>query len=171
MSTTDLSAFDRSKVPSGTGFRIAIAVSNWNDEITENLYRGAFDTLTEFGVKYENITRYDVPGSFELIYAASALQNTGRYDAIIVLGCVIRGETPHFEYICSSVAQNIGLLNVQAGEKNTAPVVFGVLTDNHIEQSRQRSGGLLGNKGVECAVDALRLAALRTEVSATGNPK
>lgn len=160
MATTDLSAFDRDKVPHGTGFRIAIAVSNWNGEITENLYRGAIDTLVELGVEPNSIDRYDVPGSFELIYAASLLQAGKNYDAIIVLGSIIRGETPHFDYICSATAQGIGALNAQAGEKDLAPVIFGVLTDNDIQQSRDRSGGRLGNKGVECAVDALRMAAL-----------
>lgn len=161
MATTDLSAFDRDKVPHGAGFRIAIAVSNWNSEITENLYRGAFDTLIELDVEPDRIDRYDVPGSFELIYAASLLQSGGNYHAVIVLGSVIRGETPHFDYICSAVAQGIGSLNARAGETKLAPVIFGVLTDNDIRQSRERSGGRLGNKGVECAVDALRMAALR----------
>lgn len=160
MSTTDLSAYDPTKVPHGAGLRIAIAVSEWNSEITENLYRGAFETLCELGVAEADIRRWDVPGSFELIYAASALQTSGQYDALIVLGSVIRGETPHFEYICSAVAQGIGSLNVRAGEQGLPPVIFGVLTDNHIDQSRARSGGRLGNKGVECAVDAIRMGHL-----------
>ena len=90
MSTTDLSAYDPTKVPHGAGLRIGIAVSGWNSEITENLYRGAFETLCELGVAEADIRRWDVPGSFELIYAASALQTSGQYDALIVLGSVIR---------------------------------------------------------------------------------
>lgn len=116
---------------------------------------------SDLGAKKENVFRVDVPGSFELIYAASAMQASGRFDAVIVLGSVIRGETPHFEYICSSVADAIASLNVRGGRKNMAPVIFGVLTDNNIDQARARSGGALGNKGVECAVDAVQMAALR----------
>lgn len=164
MATTDLSAYDRSKMPDGAGLRIGIVVSGWNAEITESLYRGAFDTLIDLGVLRNDIVRNDVPGSFELIYAASLMQAGGRYDAVIVLGSVIRGETPHFEYICSAVAQGIGGLNAQAGEKGLAPVIFGVLTDENIAQSRDRSGGRLGNKGVECAADAVLMSHLRKKL-------
>ena len=164
MSTTDLSAYDPSQVPSGAGLTIGIAVSGWNPQITENLYRGAFDTLTELGVSRQAIHRVDVPGSFELIYAASLMQADKRYDALVVLGSVIRGETPHFEYICSAVAQGIGSLNASAGAGHLPPVIFGVLTDNDMDQARDRSGGRLGNKGVECAVDAIRMAHVRKNI-------
>ena len=151
MATVNLSAYDKNTIPSAEGIRVGIAVSRWNTEITEGLYNGAAQTLFDLGAKKENVFRVDVPGSFELIYA----------DAVIVLGSVIRGETPHFEYICSSVADAIASLNVRGGRKNMAPVIFGVLTDNNIDQARARSGGALGNKGVECAVDAVQMAALR----------
>ncbi len=161
MATVNLSAYDKNTIPSAEDIRVGIAVSRWNTEITEGLYNGAAQTLFDLGAKKENVFRVDVPGSFELIYAASAMQASGRFDAVIVLGSVIRGETPHFEYICSSVADAIASLNVRGGRKNMAPVIFGVLTDNNIDQARARSGGALGNKGVECAVDAVQMAALR----------
>lgn len=164
MATVNLSAYDKNTIPSAEDLRVGIAVSRWNTEITEGLYNGAAQTLFDLGAKEENVFRVDVPGSFELIYAASAMQASGRFDAVIVLGSIIRGETPHFEYICSSVAGAIASLNTRGGKKGLAPVVFGVLTDNNIDQARARSGGALGNKGVECAVDAVQMAALKEQL-------
>ena len=147
-----LSHYDRSKVPDGKNFRIALVVSEWNEEITEALFRGAKDTLVDHNVSEDNIIRFDVPGSFELIYGASMAQQMG-FDAIIAIGCIIQGETRHFEFISNAVVQGIKDLNLNG----KAPVVFCVLTDDTIEQSKARSGGDKGNKGVEAAVTALRM--------------
>ena len=147
-----LSNYDRSKVPDGTNFRIALVVSEWNEEITRALFQGAKDTLLDHRVLEYNIVRIDVPGSFELIYGASMAQLKD-FHAIIAIGCIIQGETRHFEFISNAVAQGIKDLNLNG----KAPVVFCVLTDNNIEQSRARSGGNKGNKGIEAAVTALRM--------------
>ncbi|MDD4820747.1 MAG: 6,7-dimethyl-8-ribityllumazine synthase [Flavobacteriales bacterium] len=164
MATVNLSAYDATTIPHIEHICVGIIVSQWNTEITEGLFSGAKKTLLDLGVEENNIIRYDVPGSYELIYASSALQSAKQVDVIIALGSIIRGETPHFEYISSAVADGLANLNVRAGRKNLAPVIFGVLTDNNIDQSRQRSGGSLGNKGVECAVDAVKMTALRRKI-------
>ena len=151
----NLSVFDHSKVPGGKSIRVALVVSEWNQTITDNLYQGARKTLLDHNVLAENIVRFDVPGSFELIYAASRVQ-TQKFDAIIAIGCIIQGETRHFEFISNAVAQGIKDLNL----KGKSPVIFCVLTDDNIDQSQARSGGELGNKGVEAAVTALRMISL-----------
>ena len=151
----NLSVYDHSKVPGGKSVRVAIVVSEWNQTITDNLYQGARKTLLDHNVLAENIIKFDVPGSFELIYAASKVQ-TQTFDAIIVIGCIIQGETRHFEFISNAVAQGIKDLNL----KGKSPVIFCVLTDDNIDQSQARSGGELGNKGVEAAVTALRMISL-----------
>ena len=150
-----LSQYDRSKVPDGKNIRIALIVSEWNQEITEALFQRAKNTLVDHNVSLKNIVRVDVPGSFELIYGASSAQRMD-FDAIIAIGCVIQGETRHFEFISNAVAQGIKDLNLN-GE---APVIFCVLTDDTIVQSKARSGGDKGNKGVEAAVTALRMTSL-----------
>lgn len=150
-----LSQYDRSKVPDGKNIRIALVVSEWNQEITEALFQGAKNTLVDHNVSVKNIVRVDVPGSFELIYGASSAQRMD-FDAIIAIGCVIQGETRHFEFISNAVAQGIKDLNLNG----KAPVVFCVLTDDTIEQSRARSVGDKGNKGIEAAVTALRMSSL-----------
>jgi 6,7-dimethyl-8-ribityllumazine synthase len=157
MATADnsLSQYDHSKVPDGKNFRIALVVSEWNHDITEALFQGAKATLINHNVTPEHIVRIDVPGSFELIYGASTAQQMD-FDAIIAIGCVIQGETRHFEFISNAVAQGIKDLNLN-GE---APVIFCVLTDDTIVQSKARSGGDKGNKGVEAAVTALRMTSL-----------
>jgi 6,7-dimethyl-8-ribityllumazine synthase len=151
----NLSVFDHSKVPGGKSIRVALVVSEWNQTITDNLYQGARKTLLDHNVLAENIIKFDVPGSFELIYAASRVQ-VQKFDAIIVIGCIIQGETRHFEFISNAVAQGIKDLNL----KGKSPVIFCVLTDDNIDQSKARSGGELGNKGVEAAVTALRMISL-----------
>ena len=151
----NLSEYDHSKVPGGKSIRIALVVSEWNQTITDNLYQGARKTLLDHNVLAENIIKFDVPGSFELIYAASRIQMQ-KFDAIIVIGCIIQGETRHFEFISNAVAQGIKDLNL----KGKSPVIFCVLTDDNIDQSQARSGGELGNKGVEAAVTALRMISL-----------
>ena len=151
----NLSVYDHSKALGGKSIRIALVVSEWNQTITDNLYQGARKTLLDHNVLAENIVKFDVPGSFELIYAASRVQMQ-KFDAIIVIGCIIQGETRHFEFISNAVAQGIKDLNL----KGKSPVIFCVLTDDNIDQSRARSGGELGNKGVEAAVTALRMISL-----------
>ncbi len=147
-----LSQYNISKVPDGKNFRVALVVSEWNEPLTEALFQGAKDTLLDHNLTEVNIVRIDVPGSFELIYGASKAQQMD-VDAIIAIGCLIQGETRHFEFISNAVAQGIKDLNLNG----KAPVVFCVLTDETIEQSTARSGGAKGNKGVEAAVTALRM--------------
>ena len=151
----NLSKYDVSRVPDGKNSRIALVVSEWNKEITEALFQGAKNTLIDHNVLNKNIVRIDVPGSFELIYGANSAQRMD-FDAIIAIGCIIRGETRHFEFISNAVAQGIKDLNING----KAPVVFCVLTDETIEQSIARSGGDKGNKGVEAAFTALRMTSL-----------
>ena len=131
-----------------------IVVSEWNTEITGALLRGAVSTLEKHGALPENIHVKRVPGSFELIYGAHQMTLNDSYDAVIILGCVIRGETPHFDYICQGVTQGIAQLNVTS----QTPVVYGLLTTNDMQQAKDRSGGKLGNKGDECAVVAIKMA-------------
>ena len=151
----NLSKYDLSRVPDGKNSRIALVVSEWNKEITEALFQGAKNTLIDHNVLNKNIVRIDVPGSFELIYGVNSAQRMD-FDAIIAIGCIIQGETRHFEFISNAVAQGIKDLNING----KAPVVFCVLTDETIEQSIARSGGDKGNKGVEAAFTALRMTSL-----------
>ena len=153
--SNNLSKYDVSRVPDGKNSRIALVVSEWNKEITEALFQGAKNTLIDHNVLNKNIVRIDVPGSFELIYGANSAQRMN-FDAIIAIGCIIQGETRHFEFISNAVAQGIKDLNING----KAPVVFCVLTDQTIEQSIARSGGDKGNKGVEAAFTALRMTSL-----------
>ena len=147
-----LSQYDRSKVPDAKDFRIGLVVSEWNETITEALYKAAKNTLLDNNVAEKNIVRIDVPGSFELIYGASRAQQMS-FDAIITIGCIIQGETRHFEFISNAVVQGIKDLNLNG----KTPVIFCVLTDDNIEQSKARCGGYKGNKGVEAAITALRM--------------
>ncbi len=135
--------------------KFGIVVSNWNKNITENLFNGAFDTLLKYGAKEINIKKLEVPGSFELVYGCKKMQNEN-LDVIIAIGCVIKGETDHYDYICSSVSNGITQLNII----NDTPIVFCVLTDHNIEQSISRSGGKHGNKGVESAITAIKIASI-----------
>lgn len=150
----NLSDWDLSGLPSGEGLRVALVTADWNQEITEALYEGAHRTLLQAGLKAKNILRRRVPGSIELTFAAKELCQSDLYDAVIAIGVVIEGETRHFDYVCQSVTQGITELNL----RYSTPVIFCVLTDRNIEQSRARSGGKHGNKGVEAAVAALRMA-------------
>lgn len=159
----NLSQYDKAMIPDASDFAFGIVVSSWNDEITEGLFKGAQAALLDCGAKPANITRWDVPGSFELIYGASRMARTQKVDAIITIGCVIKGETMHFEFVCEGVTQGIKDLNAM-GE---IPVIFCVLTDNNIEQSRARSGGDHGNKGTEAAITAIKMAELRRSTSAS----
>lgn len=141
------------KLPGAQDLRFALIVSQWNSEITNRLYEGAHQILQQQQAK--QIDRIDVPGSFELVYA-SRVAIKKNYDAIIAIGNVIRGETSHFDYVCQGVTNGIQQLNAMG----TVPVIFCVLTDDTIEQSRARSGGSLGNKGEEAAVAAILMASV-----------
>ena len=156
MATTNLSAYDKASIPNGKQFRFGIVVSEWNDNITQGLLEGAKSTLLEHDVQPENILVWDVPGSYELIYGSKKMiaQNV---DAVIAIGSVIQGETKHFDFVCDAVAQGIKDLNVTT----ETPDIFCVLTDNTLQQAIDRSGGKHGNKGVEAAVAALKMATLR----------
>lgn len=158
MATTfqNLSSYDSKVVPNGKEKKIGIVVSEWNTAITGNLLQGAIDTLIKFGVNREDILIERVPGSFELTYGAKILLEKTDIDSVIILGCVIQGETPHFTFVCKSVTQGITELNI----KYNIPVIFGLLTTNTIEQARERSGGRHGNKGDEAAITALKMIAL-----------
>lgn len=153
---TNLSNYDKSKLINAKGLKFGVVVSEWNENITEGLYNGVFETLTDCGALPEDIIRWNVPGSFELVYGAKKMLKTIDLDAIIVIGCVIKGETMHFEYVCEGVTHGIKDLNVLYD----TPVIFCLLTDNNIQQSIDRSGGKHGNKGIEAAVAALKTIAL-----------
>jgi len=153
----NLSDFSHTTIPNGSGFKFAIAVAEWNPEITGSLYNGALATLINNGVKETQIISVAVPGSFELTAAAEILLNKhADLDGVICLGCVIQGDTKHFDFICDAVAN--GLTNV--GIKHGKAVIFGVLTTNTLQQAIDRAGGIHGNKGDEAAITALKMAQL-----------
>lgn len=156
----NLSLYDKTQLPHAEAFRFGIVVSQWNEHITHKLQEGAIETLLDLGAKESNITSYEVPGSFELIYGASQLCKTHKFDALIVIGSVIRGETAHFDYVCQGVTQGIKDLNTQYD----TPVIFCVLTDDNEKQSLARSGGKHGNKGVEAAVAAVVMANFKSTI-------
>jgi len=152
-SLKNLSDYDHEKIPTGETMKIGIVVSEWNKDITFALSKGAIETLLKHGVKEENIIIDYVPGSYELSYGAQVLAANQTIDAVIALGCVIQGETRHFEFICQAVSQ--GITNVSL--KYNKPVIFGVLTTDTWQQARERSGGKHGNKGVEAAGTVLKM--------------
>ena len=157
MATTNLSYYDKTTIPNAKAFRFGIVVSEWNPDITKNLQQGAIETLIDCGAMPSNIVSWDVPGSFELVYGCKKMIENAKVDAIIAVGNVIQGETKHFDFVCDGVTQGIVDLNI----KYDIPVIFCVLTDNTKQQSIDRAGGKFGNKGIECAVAAIKMAALR----------
>ena len=140
-------------IPDASEMRFGVIVTEWNNHITDKLLQGTIEELEKNGVEENNITVKRVPGSFELVYAASQLAKFGHVNGIIILGCVIRGDTPHFDYICQGVTQGITQLNV----RGDIPVIFGLLTVNNQEQAEERAGGKLGNKGKEFALTAIKM--------------
>lgn len=148
----NLSHYDKNTIPNASALHIGIVTSEWNAEVTHNLRDGALSTLIDCGVLPENICQLSVPGSFELIHGARRMLSQS-VDAVIVIGCVIQGQTRHFDFVCSGVTHGIAHLNAV----QDTPIVFCVLTDNTLEQSLDRSGGKLGNKGVEAAITAIQL--------------
>ena len=153
---TNLSNYDSSTLPDATNFRFGIVVSEWNPEITQNLHKGAVATLVDCGADPNNIITWEVPGSFELVYGCKKMIETLQLDAVIAIGNVIQGETKHFDFVCNGVTKGIVDLNM----KFNTPVIFCVLTDSTKQQSIDRSGGKLGNKGIECAIAAIKMASL-----------
>ncbi|NLT04014.1 MAG: 6,7-dimethyl-8-ribityllumazine synthase [Bacteroidales bacterium] len=156
----NLSEYDAKTMPDAKGMRVGIVVSEWNESITSRLLEGAVNTLVKLGVSQDDILVRWVPGSFELVYGATLMMELPAEDApdaVIVLGCVIRGETPHFEYVCSGVTQGVTALNTRGKQ----PVIFGLLTNNTMQQSVDRAGGIHGNKGDEAAVTAVRMIAFK----------
>lgn len=162
MSSVDknLSSIEGSEVPNASAFRFAIVYSEWNTPITGALKQGAIDTLKHFGAKAENISLHAVPGSFELTLGAQYAAEFTDADAIICLGCVIQGETRHFDFICDAVAKGITDLNI----KYNLPVIFGVLTPDNMQQAMDRAGGKHGNKGSEAAITAIKMLGLRNSL-------
>ena len=152
----NLSDYDRATIPNANKFRFGIVVSEWNDNITEGLFNGACETLIAHGVLPNNIVRWNVPGSFELIYGSKKMQEQ-MVHAVIAIGSVIKGETKHFDFVCEAVSQGIKDLNVL----RETPVIFCVLTDDNLQQAIDRSGGKHGNKGTEAAIAAIKIAELR----------
>lgn len=145
-------------MPDASAMKVGIVVAEWNYDITSKLLEGAYNTLTANGVKPANIVVKWVPGSFELVFGARILADGYDLDAVIVLGCVIRGDTPHFEYVCSGVTQGITQLNLT----EEIPFIFGLLTNDTMQQSIDRAGGIHGNKGDEAAVTAIKMIALNS---------
>jgi 6,7-dimethyl-8-ribityllumazine synthase len=149
----NLSEHDASKVPSAEEMHISIVVAEWNEQITSNLLKGAKETLLRYGLKEENLDIKYVPGSFELPLGAQFLLEKTNTEAVICIGSVIQGETKHFDFVCEGVSQGIKDLSL----KYNKPVIFGVLTDNTLQQSIDRSGGKYGNKGDEAAITAIKM--------------
>jgi len=157
MATKDLSQYDFNAVPSAENMRFGIVVAEWNPEVTMPLANGAVETLKKHGAKDDNIILKYVPGSFELPLGAQFLAEYGNADAVIILGCVIQGETRHFDYICEGVTQGTKDLNL----KYNKPFIFGLLTTNNQQQALDRAGGKHGNKGDEAAVTAIKMVHLK----------
>lgn len=156
-SNKNLSEYDKTKLPNVSQLSFGIVVSEWNEMITDGLYQGAYSTLIDNNVIPENIIKWEVPGSFELVFGCKKMMETYPHlSGIIAIGSVIQGETKHFDFVCEGVTQGIKDLNILG----RMPVIFCVLTDNTMQQSIDRSGGKHGNKGAEAAVTAIKMTAL-----------
>lgn len=151
----NLSDYDINSVPSAEGMKVGIVVSEWNDNITGALLDGAVNTLKKHGVAPDDIRVETVPGSFELIHGAQLMART-KVDAVIAIGCVIRGDTPHFDYICEGTTYGLARLNATGD----IPIIYGLITTNDMQQALDRCGGSMGNKGDECAITAIKMIAL-----------
>ncbi|MBP7400799.1 MAG: 6,7-dimethyl-8-ribityllumazine synthase [Chitinophagales bacterium] len=156
----NLSFYREEQIPSGEEMRIGIIVSEWNNDITDVLLNACVETLTQNKTLPENIFTIHVPGSFELPSAAQMLMEGMELDAVICLGCIIKGETQHDQYIANAVAQGLMMISVDY----STPVIFGVLTTDNLLQAQERAGGKHGNKGTESAITALKMAALRRKL-------
>ncbi|MFA5573746.1 MAG: 6,7-dimethyl-8-ribityllumazine synthase [Brumimicrobium sp.] len=156
----NLSTYDKDTIPNGADFKIGIVVSEWNDNITFNLLKGAKQALIDNGVKEENIFVHFTPGSFELPLASQWLLRKEEIDGVIAIGSVIQGETKHFDFVCSATADGIK----EVGLKFNKPAIFCVLTDNTMQQAIDRSGGKYGNKGIEAAIACLKMVHLKHSI-------
>lgn len=148
-----LSSYDFDSVPDASKMRVGIVVSEWNRPITEKLLEGACNTLERHGVAPDHMTVWRVPGSFELTFGAQQVAKYGDVDAVILLGCVVRGDTPHFDYVCDGVTEGATHLNAT----QDIPVIFGLLTTDNMQQAEDRAGGKYGNKGDEAAITAIKM--------------
>ena len=148
-----LSSYDEAAIPDASGMRIGIVASEWNSAVTGKMLQGAIETLQRHHVPPDNIRIYRVPGSFELTFGAQQVAKYGDVDAVIVIGCVVRGETPHFDYVCQGVTEGVARLNAV----QDIPVIFGVLTTENQQQAEDRAGGKFGNKGDEAAITAIKM--------------
>lgn len=158
----NLSVFEGTEIPNAADMKFGIVWAEWNHEITHALMQGAYDTLVKHGAKTDNIVVKTVPGAFELTLGGQYLAEYTTVDAIICIGCVIQGDTKHFDFICESVAKGITDLNI----KYNIPFIFGVLTPNTQQQAIDRAGGIYGNKGDEAAVTAIKMLGLRKSFEA-----
>jgi 6,7-dimethyl-8-ribityllumazine synthase len=158
MATVNLSSYDKTKVPSASNMKFGICVAEWNEKVTDGLLDGCITGLLENGATENNITVKYVPGSFELTLGAQYFFEYTEVDAVICLGSVIQGETKHFDFVCEGVAQGVKDVAI----KYNKPVIFGVLTDNNMDQAIARSGGDKGNKGIEAAITAIKMLALQS---------
>lgn len=161
MKKTNLSDYDATTVPDGSSCCIGVIAAEWNPDVTDALLKGAVDTLKEHGVKEENLLVRRVPGTFELSSAADMMLHWNNLDAVICIGCVIQGETRHFEFICQAVSQGITNVALQHGR----PVIFSVLTCDTMQQALDRAGGKHGNKGVEGAITALKMIGYKRSIT------
>jgi 6,7-dimethyl-8-ribityllumazine synthase len=153
----NLSDYNKENIPNGADFKVGIVVSEWNDTITNNLFEGAKQALLDNGVPESNILVRHVPGAFELPLASQFMLDNTDVDGVVAIGVVIQGETRHFDFVCQGATQ--GLMNVML--EYNSPVSFCLLTDNNIQQSIDRSGGVHGNKGIECAIACLKMIAMK----------
>ena len=162
-SLKNLSSYDENNLPSAKEMKIGIVVADWNEKITHSLFEGCYKTLIQHEAEEDNIYTIQVPGTFELPAGAKLLLQNKKLDAVVCIGCVIKGETSHNEYINNAVS--IGLVNL--GIATGVPCIFGVLTPNDEQQAIDRAGGKYGNKGVEAAVTAIRMASVKHELKKT----
>jgi len=156
----NLSDYDIKSVPSAKDMKFGIVTAEWNEEITGALLKGAVDTLLKHGAQEKNILRKYVPGTVELTLGGQFMAEYADLDAVILLGCVIQGETPHFDYVCQSVTLGMTELNLE----HNIPFIFGVLTTGNLQQAQDRAGGKHGNKGDEAAITAIKMAQLQLEM-------
>jgi 6,7-dimethyl-8-ribityllumazine synthase len=155
-----LSDFSHIDVPSAKGYKFGIIVSQWNAQVIGALYEGAYLALLKHGAQEDDIQTIKVPGSYELTSGADILLSNKKMDAVICLGCVIQGETPHFTFICDAVANGVSNVSI----KHNKPVVFGVLTTDNLQQAMDRAGGKHGNKGEEAAITAILMAEIQSSL-------
>jgi len=159
----NLSEYKKDEIPNGADYKIGIVVSEWNDQITGNLLKGAEQALLDNGVRPENIHTHFCPGSFELPLASQFMFESTNVDGVIAIGSVIQGETKHFDFVCHATA--LGVKDV--GMKYNKPVIFCVLTDNTMQQAIDRSGGKHGNKGTEAAIACIKMVDMKNQLNAS----